>query len=279
MLLATGSLMLLSTPLTLKRHSSAASMVGMDTLRHLRCGRVDRTHGTLLTPHRASSRKLLLVVSLHGKTAMCRLTSRRLWREVGSNRSLPVSALQRGFKIIGATAQLSICGGGHLVTQSRFTWMQRMAPSASCVAKSVLYSSRRPAGAISTRFPCRRQGCHGRLPRSSSRSPTSPPSHASSMPSSTVWRSCCKRARFALLASPHLIPSTHISPRPLTLQVLFIPACCAHEITGEMTLIDGSPAEHVLSVNRFWRTDPNLVRKHMPDDSLRSYNEEMAIFE
>ena len=37
-------------------------------------------------------------------------------------------------------------------------------------------------------------------------------------------------------------------------EVLFIPACCAHEISGELLLADGSPAEHVLSVNRFWRT-------------------------
>ena len=45
------------------------------------------------------------------------------------------------------------------------------------------------------------------------------------------------------------------------------------------TLADGAAAEHVLSVNRFWRTDPTLVRPHMPKDSLRSYNATMAIYE
>jgi hypothetical protein len=59
-------------------------------------------------------------------------------------------------------------------------------------------------------------------------------------------------------------------------EVLFIPACCAHEISGEPTLEDGTPVEHVLSVNRFWRTDPKLVRKHMPQDALPSYNATMA---
>uniref|UniRef100_A0A7S2IVI5 JmjC domain-containing protein n=1 Tax=Haptolina brevifila TaxID=156173 RepID=A0A7S2IVI5_9EUKA len=62
-------------------------------------------------------------------------------------------------------------------------------------------------------------------------------------------------------------------------EVLYIPACCAHEITGELTLADGSPAEHVLSINRFWRTSPVLVRPHMPMDSLKSYNETMAPYE
>ena len=55
-------------------------------------------------------------------------------------------------------------------------------------------------------------------------------------------------------------------------EVLFIPACCAHEITGEAKLADGSPAEHVLSMNRFWRTRAKLVRPHMPADSLAGYN-------
>ena len=62
-------------------------------------------------------------------------------------------------------------------------------------------------------------------------------------------------------------------------QVLFIPACCAHEITGEHTLADGTPVEHVLSINRFWRTDPNLVRPHMPPDALAGYEKSMAFDE
>ena len=59
-------------------------------------------------------------------------------------------------------------------------------------------------------------------------------------------------------------------------QVLFIPACCAHEISGEAHLADGAPADHVLSINRFWRTDPQLVRPHMPPDSLREFEQQVA---
>ena len=59
-------------------------------------------------------------------------------------------------------------------------------------------------------------------------------------------------------------------------QVLYIPACCAHEISGEPLLADGSPADHVLSMNRFWRTHPSLVRKHMAEDALASYNTSQA---
>jgi hypothetical protein len=62
-------------------------------------------------------------------------------------------------------------------------------------------------------------------------------------------------------------------------EVLFIPACCAHEISGEELRADGTRAEHVLSINRFWRTDPKQVRPHMPEDSLKQYNETMAIAE
>ena len=62
-------------------------------------------------------------------------------------------------------------------------------------------------------------------------------------------------------------------------QVLFIPACCAHEITGEHTLSDGTPVEHVLSINRFWRTNPDLVRSHLPPDALAAYDETLAIHE
>ena len=39
---------------------------------------------------------------------------------------------------------------------------------------------------------------------------------------------------------------------------------------------DGTPADHVLSMNRFWRTSAKLVRPHMPPDSLASYNEQLA---
>ena len=59
-------------------------------------------------------------------------------------------------------------------------------------------------------------------------------------------------------------------------QVLYIPACCAHEISGEPLLADGSPADHVLSMNRFWRTPAASVRPHMPPDSLNSYNKLLA---
>ena len=62
-------------------------------------------------------------------------------------------------------------------------------------------------------------------------------------------------------------------------EVLFIPACAAHEITGAADLADGSHAEHVLSMNRFWRTQPQLVRPHMPEESLPSYNEQLAFDE
>ena len=55
-------------------------------------------------------------------------------------------------------------------------------------------------------------------------------------------------------------------------EVLFIPACCAHEIRGEPLLADGTPAEHVLSMNRFWKTDAAQVRQHLPQDALKSFN-------
>ena len=42
--------------------------------------------------------------------------------------------------------------------------------------------------------------------------------------------------------------------------VLFIPSGVAHEITG-------MGSEHVLSVNRFWRTDPSPLLPHLPDDA------------
>lgn len=62
----------------------------------------------------------------------------------------------------------------------------------------------------------------------------------------------------------------------MCVQVLFIPACCAHEISGEALLADGTPAEHVLSMNRFWRTSPALVRPHLAPDALASYNATQA---
>ena len=60
-------------------------------------------------------------------------------------------------------------------------------------------------------------------------------------------------------------------------EVLFIPACCAHEISGLPGRGDDSPAEHVLSMNRFWATDPRLVRKHLPADACKSYDATMAM--
>lgn len=60
-------------------------------------------------------------------------------------------------------------------------------------------------------------------------------------------------------------------------EVLFIPACMAHEISGEPNLADGQPADHVLSMNRFWQTDPDQVRKHLPPDALRSFNASFAV--
>jgi len=59
-------------------------------------------------------------------------------------------------------------------------------------------------------------------------------------------------------------------------EVLFIPACCAHEISGEALLDDGTPAEHVLSMNRFWRTRSSLVRPHLAPEALTSYNASLA---
>ena len=59
-------------------------------------------------------------------------------------------------------------------------------------------------------------------------------------------------------------------------EVLYIPACCAHEISGIPSLSDGSQAEHVLSANRFWATSPKLVRAHLPPDALAAYNRTMA---
>jgi hypothetical protein len=62
-------------------------------------------------------------------------------------------------------------------------------------------------------------------------------------------------------------------------EVLFIPCCAAHEITGEPLRAGGEPTDHVLSFNRFWRTDPALVRPHMPAESLAAYNRDMAVHE
>ena len=42
-------------------------------------------------------------------------------------------------------------------------------------------------------------------------------------------------------------------------EVLYIPACAAHEIGGE------HGTDHVLSVNRFWHTAPARVVSHLPD--------------
>lgn len=50
----------------------------------------------------------------------------------------------------------------------------------------------------------------------------------------------------------------------------------AAEIGGDKQLADRSDAEHVLSMNRFWRTSSSLVRKHLPADALKSYNATLA---
>ena len=55
-----------------------------------------------------------------------------------------------------------------------------------------------------------------------------------------------------------------------------LPTCSAHEISGEQRLSDGKPVEHVLSVNRFWRTDPELVRKHIPENTREAYEATVA---
>ena len=55
-------------------------------------------------------------------------------------------------------------------------------------------------------------------------------------------------------------------------EVLFIPACCAHEISGERMRSDGRPTDHVLSMNRFWRTNAESVRPHLPADALHAYD-------
>lgn len=49
-------------------------------------------------------------------------------------------------------------------------------------------------------------------------------------------------------------------------EVLFIPACVAHEITGELLDEHGAAVDHVLSVNRFWCTDAQRVEQFMPQD-------------
>jgi len=52
-------------------------------------------------------------------------------------------------------------------------------------------------------------------------------------------------------------------------EVLFIPACCAHEIHGEHLLADGTPAEHVLSMNRPPRRPNRRPRPVGPRSPLR----------
>ena len=47
--------------------------------------------------------------------------------------------------------------------------------------------------------------------------------------------------------------------------VLYIPACAAHEIAG------GLGTDHVLSVNRFWHTPAERVLPHLPADAKVAY--------
>ena len=46
-------------------------------------------------------------------------------------------------------------------------------------------------------------------------------------------------------------------------EVLYIPACAAHEIAG------GHGTDHVLSVNRFWHTSPARVLPNLPDRATK----------
>jgi hypothetical protein len=74
-------------------------------------------------------------------------------------------------------------------------------------------------------------------------------------------------------------------------EVLYIPACCAHEISGLQPASPNHSATpshaggqvpatgHVLSVNRFWKTDPHLVHPHLPADALESYERHLAFYE
>ena len=59
-------------------------------------------------------------------------------------------------------------------------------------------------------------------------------------------------------------------------EVLFIPACCAHEIAGEHLRSGARPTDHVLSMNRFWRTNAESVRPHLPADALHEYDASMT---
>ena len=54
-------------------------------------------------------------------------------------------------------------------------------------------------------------------------------------------------------------------------EALYIPACCAHEISGEHERAKGVLSDHVLSVNRFWATDAARVTPHLPDDARAEF--------
>ena len=54
-------------------------------------------------------------------------------------------------------------------------------------------------------------------------------------------------------------------------EALYIPACCAHEISGEREREKGVLSDHVLSVNRFWATDAARVTPHLPDDARAEF--------
>ena len=54
-------------------------------------------------------------------------------------------------------------------------------------------------------------------------------------------------------------------------EALYIPACCAHEISGERERAKGVLSDHVLSVNRFWATDAARVTPYLPDDARAEF--------
>ena len=54
-------------------------------------------------------------------------------------------------------------------------------------------------------------------------------------------------------------------------EALYIPACCAHEISGERERAKGVLSDHVLSVNRFWATDAARVTPFLPDDARAEF--------
>jgi len=58
-------------------------------------------------------------------------------------------------------------------------------------------------------------------------------------------------------------------------EMLFIPACAAHEISGlAVAEVANGDSHHVLSVNRFWKTDAARVVPNLPEDARRAFSAE-----